>query len=134
MVEMNTKIKRVRTAGEDYLRNQQDYRQNQRDFPRVVLAYGRALLQARKAVGDDDRAFGSWLAAHRLNHVPKNDRVALLSLAKHPKIATKVLRETTSRSVRLIWENEVRPRAPFPALGQISGPQRSRSLLFAPWR
>jgi hypothetical protein len=76
--------------------------------------------KARKACGDDDSAFGAWLAAHHLDKVPKNDRSALLNLAAHAKIATRVLRETTSRSVRLIWENEVRPMAyprPYPNVG-----------------
>jgi len=96
-------VERVRATGEEYLKNQAD-------FPRVVLAYGRALLAARKACGDDDTAFGKGLAAHHLDRA-KNDRSALINLAKHSKVAIKVLRETTSRSVRLIWENEVRPKA-----------------------
>jgi hypothetical protein len=106
-------IERVRTTGKDYL-------DNQADFPRVVLAYGRALLKARHACGDDNSAFGSWLRAHHLDKVGRNDRAALINLARHAKVAVKVLRATTSRSVRLVWEDEVKPvvypRA-FPSIG-----------------
>jgi hypothetical protein len=105
-------VKRVRATGKAYLKNQED-------FPRVVLEYGRALLEARKACGDDDSAFGAWLATYHLDHVLKNDRAALINLAKYSKVAAKVLRETTSRSVRLIWE-EVKPqvcKGTYPSAG-----------------
>jgi hypothetical protein len=103
---------RVREAGDAYLRNE-------RDFRHVTLAFAKALWTARQAVGGDDTAFGRWLAKHKLaNKVGATERAALIQLGQHAKIAAKVLATTTSRSPRLIWENEVRQRVAFPSAGK----------------
>ena len=43
--------------------------------------------------------------------IGKNDRAALINIGRHADVARIILRETSSRSARLIWLNEVRGRA-----------------------
>jgi hypothetical protein len=96
-------VRRVRAAVTAFVKNRDD-------FPAVTLALARELWAARQEVGGDDSAFGAWLAAHRLtDKITPQDRAALVQLGQHAKVAAKVLRQTSSRSVRLIWEQEVRP-------------------------
>jgi hypothetical protein len=104
-------VKRVRAAVAAFVKNRED-------FAKVTLTLARELFEAREAVGGDDSAFGAWLATHQLaEKITAQDRAALIKLGQHSKIAAKVLRETTSRSVRIIWENELRPLVqPRPAL------------------
>lgn len=77
-------------------------------FPRnEIMPLARRLLAAKQR-HPAKRAFGKWLRGSSYGLIGKNDRAALINIGKHAEISRIVLRKTTSRSVRLIWLNQVR--------------------------
>lgn len=98
------------------------YKTHHDDFPRVVLALAVDLFEARQE-HESDQEFGRWLVENELDDLGKDDRAALVSMGEYPQLSAARLAETTSRSLRLIWANEIKPRvlsvekpAPVPAL------------------
>ena len=79
-----------------------------------TLALAVALKTARDTYGPNDRAFGRWLAENDCDDLGKDTRAALINMAEHLDLSTQVLQDTQSRSVRLIWDREIRPRLPAP--------------------
>jgi hypothetical protein len=73
----------------------------------TTLALAIEMAAAREECGGNDRAFGVYLAENDCA-MSRNDSSAFVGLGQHPEISRRVLAETTSRSVRLIWE-EVKP-------------------------
>jgi hypothetical protein len=69
------------------------------------------LDDARKRLGPD-QAFGTWLTANGYggNRLTPQERAALLNMAKHLDLTRDVLKQTASRSWRLIWFEEIQPR------------------------
>jgi hypothetical protein len=69
------------------------------------------LGDARKRLGSD-QAFGAWLteAGYGEDRISRDDRSALLNMALHHDLTRKTLEETTRRSWRLIWLEEIQPR------------------------
>jgi hypothetical protein len=103
MTHSNKHVEHLRVAVTAFVKNRDD-------FSKVTLALARKLWRARQAFRGDDTAFRAWLAVHRLtDKIRPHDRAALIKLGEHAKVAARVLRQTSSRSVRLIWINEVRP-------------------------
>jgi hypothetical protein len=103
-------IDRVHKAAANFVKNRDD-------FPKVTLDLAAALCRLRDAVGGDDRAFGALLDANGLaSEISHQDRAALIQIGRHAKVAAPILQRTTSRSPRLIWENELRPRVMEEAL------------------
>ena len=72
-----------------------------------IMPLARRLLAAKQRY-PAKQAFGKWLRGSTYASIGKNDRAALINIGKHAEISRIVLRQTTSRSVRLIWLNEVR--------------------------
>src|SRR5262245_17478991 len=69
----------------------------------ATLELAMALAEARAGCGDDDRAFGHWLVDNDLDHIGRDDRSALINMARDLPLTRKVLQETTRRSWRMIW-------------------------------
>ena len=69
------------------------------------------LDDARERLGSD-QAFGTWLTdnGYGEDRITRNDRRALLNMALRLDVTSEVLKETDSRSWRLIWEEEIQPR------------------------
>jgi hypothetical protein len=68
------------------------------------------LKSARDECGDNDTAFGCWLVDNDCDDLGRHDRAALIKFGEHLELARRVLQETRSNSVRLIWQDEVKPR------------------------
>jgi hypothetical protein len=95
----------------DAWRNADDVLQVSRgQWVAATLDVAVALKAARDYCGGDDRAFGIWLVENGCDDFGHQDRAALINIGEHIEVARKVLSETTSQSVRLIWEDEVKPR------------------------
>ena len=61
-----------------------------------------------------DQAFGKWLSdsGYGEERITRQDRAALLNMAKHPDLTREVLEQTHSRSWQLIWRDEIQPQLP----------------------
>jgi hypothetical protein len=68
------------------------------------------LIQARARVGENDRAFGDWLARHSID-LTRHDRAALINLGANLEAMRRVLEQTNRNSYQYIWE-EVRAQLP----------------------
>ena len=72
----------------------------------TMLALAVELHRIRKAYGEDDVAFGSWLQSKHIE-IGRNDRAALIRIGEHPVISAEVLGRTKLRSPELIWRREI---------------------------
>jgi len=61
------------------------------------IELGQALLEGRIQCGDNDTAFGAWLKQTGRDYISKDDRAALIGLAKLPNVRD-LLDKTASRS------------------------------------
>ena len=68
------------------------------------------LKRGRELNQNDDRAFGEWLKANRLDSISRDDREALLNMARHPEIATATLATTERLSWQNVWRKEITPK------------------------
>ena len=75
-----------------------------------TIALAIELKEARDEYGSNDTAFGQWLVDNNCNDLGKNQRGALIKFAEHVELTRQVLKETSSRSLQLIWRNEIKPR------------------------
>lgn len=66
-------------------------------------------LKAGRDEFDNNSAFSEWLDANGCSDLVPHDRAALLNMADHIDMARKVLEVTKRRSVRLIWDEEIKP-------------------------
>jgi hypothetical protein len=71
------------------------------------------LDEARKRLGSDQE-FGTWLAdsGYGEERITRHERAALLNMALNLDVTREVLEQTTRRSWRLIWEEEIQLRLP----------------------
>jgi hypothetical protein len=93
---------------------------------RIKAAYGRtvggrnewaggilelaATLDEARTRFQSDIDFGVWLVQNELDWLGKDDRAALLGMAKDLDLTRIVLEETKRASLRMIWGEEVKPR------------------------
>lgn len=72
------------------------------------------LDDARTHLGD--QAFGAWLreVGYGEDRISRDDRSALLNMAKHPEVTLEVLGQTHRRSPQTIWREEIQPRLRSP--------------------
>jgi hypothetical protein len=68
------------------------------------------LTRLRELDQRDDRAFGAALTLSGLDKISKDDRAALLDMARYPDIAKAVLATTERTSWRNIWRKEIKPQ------------------------
>jgi hypothetical protein len=68
------------------------------------------LRAARDECGGDDPAFGLWLRENDLDDLNQNTRVALINMAEHVELSRHALELTNRRSLRYIWDQEIRPQ------------------------
>ncbi|HEY2242598.1 MAG TPA: hypothetical protein VGH47_00055 [Xanthobacteraceae bacterium] len=95
------------------LRNRLDaYAKHQGEFADVVLGLATELFDARRECAGDDRAFGAWLGEYGCDDLGRHEREALIKIGEHAELARPVLQTTTSRSMQLIWLNEIKPIIP----------------------
>ena len=87
-----------------------------------TIALAIELKEARDEYGSNDTAFGQWLVDNNCNDLDKNQRGALIKFAEHVELTRQVLKETSSRSLQLIWRNEIKPRLTNP--DAETGPER----------
>jgi hypothetical protein len=57
-----------------------------------------------------DRQFAQWLAENELDNFSRDDRAALIQMARHLDVARIVLQETQRTSYQWIWREEIEPR------------------------
>lgn len=85
---------------------------NQEDWPKLVMKVAKELKAARdtftSAGKGDDTAFGKWLHENEIV-MSHQDRAAFIKLGTWPTEAASVLKSTDRRSIRLIWEQELKP-------------------------
>ena len=79
-----------------------------------TIALAIELKEARDEYGSNDTAFGQWLVDNNCNDLGKNQRGALIKFAEHAELTRQVLKKTSSRSLQLIWRNEIKPRLTHP--------------------
>jgi hypothetical protein len=80
----------------------------------AVMTLATELAAARQECGDDDTAFGGWLDENDFDDLDHDTRAALIHMAAHPDVSRYGLAQTRRRSIRLIWEREIRPRTAPP--------------------
>jgi hypothetical protein len=76
----------------------------------ATMALAGKLKRGRELNQNDDRAFGEWLQANRLDSISRDDREALLNMARHSEIATATLATTERLSWQNVWRKEIRPK------------------------
>jgi hypothetical protein len=69
-----------------------------------------ACLAEGRARFIDDRQFSAWLAQNELDHLGRDDRAALLGMARDLALARLILQETKRVSWRWIWLEEMQSR------------------------
>lgn len=80
-----------------------------REWREGTLELAEALAEAR-ARFSDNKSFGRWLnAMPGLDDLGSDDRAALIGMGRNLDIAREILNETTRRSWRLIWLEEIKP-------------------------
>jgi len=79
--------------------------------PERIMKLAVALLAAR-IEHSDNTGFSVWLASEGLDNLGGDDRAALLNMAKYPDLSWQVLQKTDRISVRLIWEEDIKPLIP----------------------
>ena len=98
--------------------NEDEHKANREAWPGLVMAFGKKLLAGRntfRSGAKGDLEFGKWLTAEKLDDIPKDRRAAYLNLARNEAKGMGILKATTSKSVRLIWDaldTELNPEKP----------------------
>lgn len=74
----------------------------------AVMILAIEMKSARDECGENDRAFGMWLAENDCS-MNRDDSAAFVGIGTDLALSRRILQETKSRSVRLIWLNEIKP-------------------------
>ena len=74
----------------------------------ATLELAQALAEARKGKSDQD--FSRWLERNGFAEISKDDRAALLGMAKDLVVTRKVLEKTDRTSWQHIWKNDLQKR------------------------
>jgi hypothetical protein len=84
---------------------------NDREWIELTIELGLRLAEARSRFSSDIQ-FSVWLAENELDsdRLGHQTRAALIGMGQNIELTKTVLSETSSRSWRLIWENEIKPR------------------------
>jgi hypothetical protein len=69
-----------------------------------------ACNRGRELCQNDDKAFGAWLKANWLDSIRRDDREALLNMARHPELARATLATTKRLSWQNVWRKEIKPK------------------------
>jgi hypothetical protein len=111
-------IKRFHAAARSGLEMEESGRAR---FLASTMDLASALLAGRELHQNDNNAFGAWLAANGLgsNFISDKDRWALLNMAAHREIATRVIAATKRNSWQHIWNYEIRPAVEGESVSQV---------------
>jgi hypothetical protein len=73
------------------------------------LALAEELKATRDECGGNDIAFGHWLIDNGCDDLGRNERAVLIRIAENIEIAKEVFAHTVRKSLRAIWQLEIKP-------------------------